>query len=184
VIVQLNHDEWCQVHACFSDAAFVCRIQVISDPVSIEVNVPLARFTWPVPAAGYTAWVQEPEPGVLGARLEVAGLELPTLVDLPGMDMVPDKELSLFPGSTTPYQCPSCPDPQPLVIGRPADLRHCAEIRAGQIGVSSSCIQEGSSMLLGGLSVILVQCTRCVSRYLVGPATQGRLVVVEMEESH
>lgn len=160
----LDHEGWNRFAPSFSARALVCRIDLDTSSVPLEVEIGVGDFRWPTPRSGVRVDVVDPDPS---SDLLRAASDWHGSGDLPGLDVLPEVISSVVPSSTRSKACPVCghPDLQVLHLGEILDL--LGQDPDGKTGRWA----EISSRLLRG-EWIGLRCGVCLGGF-AGPADLG-----------
>jgi len=176
-MVVVDRDGWTEYFPHFSPKARVVVLYLQGQPIPFDVDLDLATFLWPQPIGNTTVGVAEPDMSGFRARLEGAGVEIPSFDDIrPDFmngdieEFLVDEEATL-PGSVVEQKCPECGLPELYVVSE-LDQISLSRDYAIVSGKPWYISPKTGYMHVSGMVLSAVRCPDCLCTFLREPGSR------------
>ena len=183
-LIVLRHSDWLAVRPLFSEDAVVRILDLDTEvlPMHLE-DVPVRLFQWPAPANLYRVGVHEPAQEAFRKAITEAGLKLPEPAELTAGLLVPENDITGWPGALTPHLCSHCGDQELRMSGVRTTIDQVSLYNKSIQGVMrwESCENHGIHIFINSKKIFALECLKCCEHYLIGPATDNKMMQVREE---
>ncbi len=183
-LILLRHEDWLRCFPFFSADAVVKTLDPDTSALPMHLDdVPVKSYAWPKPVSLYRVGIYEPERSAFDAALLEADIELPEVLGLPGADLIPDEDVSAWPGSITPNLCPNCKADRLRISDVNTALEHVRIYNRELEGVMrwEACESHGIHIYVNGKLIVLLECITCCEHYLLGEGTGNKMIQIRLE---